>query len=89
MNNFEKIKAEIKNAFLNQYNGGDFEKFKKCLQKYLIELHQQELIPEYKVKTHKLPRKLKKQYKKEKKIFPLDIVETIKIESLEFEIEVK
>lgn len=82
-----KLQNEIQEVYFQHARRAGGNTFKKAIEKYLQELKNQDLLPEtikFKVCKTKLPRKLKKKYKRQKRhcfdVIKFDSIERLNIE---------
>ena len=82
-----KLRNEIQEAYIQHARKAGVNTLKKAIEEYLQELKNQDLLPEtikFEVHRTKLPRKLKKKFKKQKR-YCFDIIKFDSIESLNIE----
>lgn len=88
-----KIENDVRFAFCKfskavQKAGVSVQQFKKSLQNYIYEVNKIVEIGQYKVKSAKLPRKLKKKMRKQNKfVFTIQKIDAIKEIKTEIEVE--
>ncbi len=82
-----KLQNDIQEVYFHHARKAGVNTLKKTIEKYLQELKNQDLLPEtikFEVCKTKLPRKLKKKFKKQNR-YCFDIIKFDSIESLNIE----